>query len=68
MMTVAMTHVGNGVVIVGRSGAVYHAATGETVNLLPIDADGLSGHPEWVEAETDIEDLTVLEGDTNEYS
>lgn len=69
MSKVAMTHTGNGVVIVGHSGAVYRAEPGETINLLAIDAEGLKDHPEWMPAdsdEKDTEETPVLEGDDSE--
>ena len=44
---VPLKHIGNGVVIVGHSGAIYNAAPGEVVNFLPGDAEGLKNHPEW---------------------
>ena len=65
MTLIEMTHVGDGVVIVGRSGAVYKAERGDTIRLLPIDAEGLADHPEWVAAVPTIEDPDedVLEGE-----
>jgi hypothetical protein len=42
-----MRHIGDGVVIVGKSGVSYRADRGEVVSMLPIDAEGLADHPEW---------------------
>lgn len=50
-MKVKMKHVGDGVVIVGHSGASYNAKPGEVVSLLAIDAAGLVNHPEWESVE-----------------
>ena len=47
---VELTHIGNGVVIVCPSGARYEVAPGETIAFLPIDAKGLTDHPEWTAA------------------
>ena len=49
-----MRHIGDGVVIVGKSGVSYRASRGEVISLLPIDANGLADHPEW-EAYTEPE-------------
>jgi len=65
---VKLTHVGNGVEIVGHSGARYIAAPGETVKFLAVDAAGLKDHPEWVAPSTikDEDKTPILEGDDAE--
>jgi len=64
-MKVPMKHVGNGVVIIGHSGAKYTAETGEVVELLAVDAEGLADHPEWEPVDTEAsEEDADQEGDS----
>ena len=63
---VALKNLGDGVVIMAHSGAVYHAERGAVVEFLPEDAARLEGHPLWEPVEVTTEDVPeeVLEGDT----
>lgn len=65
---IPMKHVGDGVVIIGRSGARYTAARGEVIKLLPVDAEGLADHPEWEPVDMAASEDADQEGDNDEHS